>query len=229
MNARLLICGAFAPEINILKSLNKQALEFNGSWIVQVLETGIGSVNAAATIASIDYQAFDRNEILFIGSCGLYDNEIHSYENYLIEYVTSIPISSFSSEYHYPEPLKNIYHYRNRLLDYRTSVSQKIIHSIDAMPAVCNTTDTVTLKKVQPESITGLFPDFDLKGMPVVENLECIGVLSGASRHNTGLNAVLACTNLVCENGSAQWKENFQERSHQLQRSILDILSPMLQ
>lgn len=247
MAGRLLICGAFEPEVDHLTSLNRKKIQIpgmTGPSEVHVCTTGIGSAAAASTVAG-EAAAGDLTAVLFLGSCGLYlskDAYERLPENTVadISWTMNIPVSSLMPDFHLPQPMRkcvrvNVDLFKSRELNgFFTGLTRQLNSRLNLIDTVCNTTDVVTLKETDPLSLfnevdhTGSGEKEEYINLPVVENLELAGIAESARRHNIVLKALLAVTNRVCEEGSFAWKNNFRSRSDRLQRAVHDSIANYL-
>jgi nucleoside phosphorylase len=195
----LLICAAIEAEVDRLR-VQTQSLP------VECLVCGVGNVAAALSLsARLSAGRFD--EILFVGSCGVYGEFGGNYEAaYSREFVQS-DLAVLSGRAKQPVP----FHAKPRAGAVSARLKEIILRQ-----GVTNCPDSVSL------DLSGA----DIEGL-AFENMECYGLASAALKYDAAFSAVFAVTNAVGPSGSNQWRENYRKFSDLLQKEIADCLTSL--
>lgn len=224
---RLLICGAFAPEIDHLtEQLQKpgaSALPAGGT--AECAALGIGSVAAAIALQArlLDRDRPRITEVLFVGSAGVYAADQPAGQGASgsrsffgrSESFCKRDLAVLENRASVPGPLEGEVLRGGAA---RGQILGRMISHADlaVMPdGLTNSTDSITL--VTPVDRSGMdFPDY--------ENLEGYGVARVCWQYDLPYAAVFALTNHVGPEGSAQWRANFRSMSIELQALIASAL-----
>ncbi|TGL99741.1 phosphorylase [Leptospira jelokensis] len=186
-----LITSAFEGEIDLLRKQSK---------FPHLEPMGIGNLEQAIQVSSYLLQNPDVEQIVFLGSCGVYP-------------WSSYPMGAIVSpkEVHSKE-ISDLFGLGKQL------PTNPPFHSLKSDPSfsetICNAPTTITLQEIDAEK-KKIWEHFQ------VENLELFGLTKVAERFQIPVTAYLVITNVVGPNGSAQWQTNWREASNQLQESFL--------
>ncbi|MCR9142393.1 MAG: hypothetical protein NXI24_09090 [bacterium] len=241
-NSRLLIVGAFAPEIDELAvAAGQAATERAGTPgsdpqrpdpqrpdrqrsdlerpVFEILEAGIGSVAAATAVQArlLDSTQPPPDEVLFLGSAGVYEARLAAGPECFAfsSRFYKRDLATLEGRAHAPGPLADLL---------RTDVgprTQRLVRAFEESRAkagaalftgVTNSTDSVSLTQVEVKDC-----DF--------ENLETYGIAWVCLRHAVPFGAFYALTNHVGPSGSDQWRANHREMSLELQRFVSEFLA----
>lgn len=219
----LLIVGAFPPETELLEDLVGPGL------VVQ--SAGIGPVDAILGLEALVTE-FAPDEVIFLGSCGQYRGspECHFIQGQLFTYLDPASILGRSRmvpamrKYSMPRP---------------GEFATLCMESGEFTPAIVNTTMSLSLEahgmsySLLEQAIEGLesLSSTDAKMTPwigsrergslsVTENLEVFGMARFCEIHKIGFSSLMAVTNQVGPDGSAQWARNYRSMGRQLQEKV---------
>ena len=235
----LLLFGAFAPEVNLLReNLDAELLKVPvlspGSPVantvadtalrrVEIFEGGVGNLNCALNLQEriLDRQAPPVAEAIFIGSAGVY---LRSHDSQGPHPGPDFP--GFSRTFYNREAA--VLEGRARLPEPLTKTSmstpgpigETLAKNLDALEGATNSPDSLTLfAPVESEHFPG-----DIN----YENMETFGAAMAFLKYSIPFCAFFALTNYVGPEGSKEWSRVYKEYSTKLQARILDILTPML-
>ncbi len=225
---RLLIVGAFAPEIDELSKMSSAASSpkkddpasptaaqaSRRPYDFEVLEAGIGSVAAAVSVQArlLDRDRPPIDEVLFLGSAGAYDAEVPvgpGRFGFSTEFCKR-DLAVLEARAHAPAETGAAI--RAKAGDAMTAIRAGFDGDV-LREGICNSTDSVSLVAIDLKAAgRGFECDF--------ENLECFGVAFVCRSLGLPFAALLALTNTVGPGGSEQWRENYRAMSLELQASV---------
>lgn len=207
----LLLTSAIPEELQGLEFLQDRIFSWNGTSLkVSLLPLGIGSVECVVKLSAWLLQnrhLMDKDlEIVFIGSCGSYDE---NYPEFLYSRkFLQVDITVLEEQAKYIG--------KKELEITRTgSFSRALVEYLKLPAGIINTTNSVTVRKVE----TGRFFDFiDIpwKNEKIYENLEVYGIARFCNHFRLPFTAIFSVTNHVYEKGSVEWKENYMYLSKKL-------------
>ncbi len=200
----ILFIGAFPPEIELIARGDSPE-----NLMVEALDCGVGNVSAALALQE---RLLDRDkppvaEAIFIGSAGCYDEGPFGPPLNLGFAVgfENREIAVTAGDAHLPDLMLSALETRPGPLGLR------LRDELGARTGSVNSPDSLTLSP--PPGIRGEF-----------ENMEAFGLACAAARSELPFCAVLALTNRVGPDGSAQWRANHREMGRALQEAILRVL-----
>ncbi len=97
-------------------------------------------------------------------------------------------------------------------------LGERLLQELQPLRGDTNSPDSLTLLPWERE--------WDLPEGVLFENMEAFGLSHVCRRHQVPFMALYALTNGVGPQGSREWAENHRQLSHELQRRILEQLSP---
>ncbi|MEQ9363653.1 MAG: hypothetical protein RIF32_05390 [Leptospirales bacterium] len=202
---RLLIVGAFAPEIDRLAAADPR--EFD------LLEAGIGSVAAAVSLQArlLNPAAAPVSEVLFLGSAGVYDPAAPAGPG-AFGFSTGFckrDLATLEGRAHAPGTGGEIF---TTEVGERGAAMRAAVEASKIQDGVTNSTDSVSLVQVEVSDCA-------------FENLEAFGVAWVCRRYAVPFGAFFALTNSVGPEGSEQWRANYREMSLELQGFAVKSLS----
>lgn len=200
---KLLICGAFAPEIAQLQ----HHYEDNPSIIVAPV--GIGAIAAASTTTALIAQ-HAPSHILFTGTCGiLTPSPLSIGEVVRAKTIHLGDIGALAGDNHLPEamttPITSIH-----FLDSQNSIPERDVFC--PLAITHSETGAALLRQNFPGGC--------------VENLECFAVAWAATQNRLPFEAILGISNTIGPNGHAEWKTHHERVSGVTQKQIILFVRP---
>jgi len=208
----LLFVGAFAPEIDLLREYDGRTFHDDAGKRIRigVAECGIGNLNAALYLQkriTLDHP----DEIVFVGSCGLYREPVGDDVNKTVAFSTGffhLDLGVLQGISRIPFPIVPL----------RTSPGAIGLRLRDALVPVGGATNC-------PDSISLIDPSaIELPDGVLFENMESYGLAKVAYEADVPFSALFAITNRVGPNGSEEWRRNHGIMSETIQKSVLGVL-----
>lgn len=200
---KLLICGAFLPEIEHLQE------HYKGNPSIIVAPVGIGAIAAASTTTTL-IAHHHPTHILFTGTCGiLTPSSISIGDIVRAKTIYSGDIGALSGDNHLPEVMNTpitptqFITPKNKIPQYDVFCPLAITHS---------ETGAALLRHNFPSG--------------VAESLECFAVAWCAVQHQIPFEALLGVSNTIGPNGHAEWKDHHEHVSRATQEQIFLFVRP---
>lgn len=209
----VLICGAFAPEIDLLLPLAGRRIELrNQVYELRVIESGIGALNSGLRVA----EALRNNpeaELLFVGSAGAYRQDQTLLQSFA--FAKDFRCVDLAVVCGQAKALEGVYPSLNFVPGEFASVLAAT--PLPWVTGTANSTNSISLCAAEEFSASGL--DF--------ENLECYGIALAATKARRPFSAALALTNLVGPQGSEEWRRNYRTCSLKMQNGIVALIDSL--
>lgn len=235
MKKRILIMGAFQPEINTLfENLNGRVIAGHliqnkdisdmDDFLIDIKECGIGGLRAALSFQSelLDRESPPVVEAIFTGTAGIYKGKISADE------LTGKPamITGFSSLF-YKYETSNIMG-ESKIppgicVQVQSSVgplAKYLKEQLTPMEGASNSPDSITLSRAHSE----LLKDSEA----LFENMEAFALSFAADVYHVPFSAFYAITNRVGSEGSTDWEKNHKIYSNNLQVQMIKYLRHFL-
>lgn len=193
----LLFCGAFEGEIDLLLQ-NK----------FPALITGVGISASIFHLQKYLYETGQKPEILFCGSCGIYDAKKYALDE--IAYSNRFVYKEIAEIYglvKIPDLVQK---------EIKTEFSPNIGKLLNSQlkRGITNSTNSITIQDIEPEK-RGLFNGLDF------ENMESFGLAYVAEKFGLQFTALFSITNYVGKSGSDEWRKNWRGYSDRLQQFVM--------
>ena len=196
---KLLVCGAFAGETDLLKIAG-----FN------VLDTGVGNLASALSLQEYIFEHTEINSVVFAGSAGFYHDRFATGQIVCSGSFYSINPAATRGLIKIPEIMT-------------TNIDT---HAVPELTTVLS--DVARGKTNSFSGITIYDPGMeDLEKLKDIdfENMETFGLASVCYRQNKNFTALYCLTNKVGSDGSAGWQSNWKKCSISLQNFLISALS----
>jgi hypothetical protein len=206
MNRKTLIVCAFEPEADLLIREG-----FN------VLVGGIGFLRNALTLQDYLLKNPAINEIIFIGSAGIYptgrlrpytENDIRFCHSNLY---TNTELSVTEGRAKAPDIILE------RCETISGPIAEKVKAALSSENAVINSVQSITLDLIIPAKN-------ETVSVADAENMEVYGTAFVSKMFNKNFTSFLALTNNVCSDGSQQWQKSHKKLSEYLQSELIRLL-----
>lgn len=218
----LILCGAFSGELEPFRALEGATVDTVGvPTRICLRESGIGNVAAAISVMRWQNEASASGtrieEILFLGSCGIYDADAVSVPSAVfVRTFCAYELSTLSD----PPRAKSLPAVSGPVTTQCGWAGQLL--SQHAPEFAVNAPDAVSLVEVGSAVLqhrTG-------SSLPFAENLELFGMARAALECGLNFSALLGVTNVVDANGSAAWQRNYGAAARMLADLVHGILFP---
>lgn len=217
---KLLILGAFEPEVNLLlEAFDKgnQIIDFNNLALdIQVGLCGIGSLNSALYLKDSLSAKSNPDEILFLGSAGAYFKNRDN-PDYVLSY--RFCQNDFTVM---QDMARNIVGLNDEIIfsggKFGITLQQSFQFNANNL---VNSTNSISLVELQADSVFLEQYKSDL----IYENLEVYGLARVCQSIQIPFSSLLAVTNEVNPEGSSQWQKNHKKMGAMLQHKLLDLLT----
>ena len=227
--------GAFDPEIELLKSrMDGSRIRLDGQSratesTVRVFSIGVGGTTAVLTLAKRCFEFGFPEEIVLIGSAGIYPNstDVPSLQRPLIagpQYFTQIDLAVQLGRASIPDIMCNSITVRPGIFSSQMirNVSGRkdcvfLLETTTYAGPVCNSTNSITGDSIPVDLNVPRF-----QNRLVMENLEAYAVAAFCEKFSIPMGCFLAITNTVGPQGSTEWKRNHVELGIFLQQLIID-------
>ncbi len=219
MSSRTLIfCGAFSGELDPFREMDGSVVE--EGLQISLRSCGIGNVSAALSVMNWQQQARKMGrsgliaEILFIGSCGIYDAGLVD----VPAMVFSRSFCSFGLASLMDPPQAKSLSVSGLIETQPGPVGIKLAQGIPEVAA--NAPEAVSLRPVGSDRLRQLTGS----ALPFVENLEVFGMARACLECQIPFSALMAVTNVVDEDGSASWQRNYGKGARMLEEHVQQML-----
>ena len=200
----VLFCGAFDGETDHLAKIGG----------LNVINVGVGLHESMYNLQKYLYKNDHIRSILFVGSAGAYSHSglevgeiVYSYK-FINKDIVDIKKLGKT-----PDVISKII-----LCKTDPKIMQMIKH-LEFKEIVSNSMNYVTLIDLTPEEIVDNIFEAG------AENMEAFSIAYIAEKLSMPFTAIYAITNVVGENGSKDWAENWRNGSNELQKRILKYLA----
>ena len=219
----VLITSAIEEELIELETFNHQELKLDKNiYKIILLPLGIGKLNALYNLMNWYYNHLRNDslkEIIFLGSCGSYDLD------YKKDFIASCDFINYDYA-SLTSTSKTLLEVSKRIKTEQGEVAKSIIHLYQWEFGIVNSTDSITLKKIDKNIL--LKKINNLSTSNVYENLETYGIALFCSKIKIPFTAFLSITNAVYENGSEEWLKNYRTMAKKMNLMIKNYLKGIL-
>ncbi len=217
----LLITSAIEEELTELEDLNhKKIILDKNIYKIILLPLGIGKLNALYNLMNWynNHRNDNLKEIIFLGSCGSYDLD------YQKDFIASCEFINYDYA-SLTNTSKTLLEVSKRIKTEQGDVAKSIVHLYRWEFGIVNSTDSITLKKIDKNILKKINNDSFLN---VYENLETYGIALFCSKIKIPFTAFLSITNAVYENGSDEWLKSYRTMAKKLNLKIKNYLKGIL-
>jgi nucleoside phosphorylase len=176
------------------------------------LALGVGNLESAIKLILRLKEVSSIKEVIFIGSCGTYDNSILAYPSFIAgnEYYY-YEMSEFLNTSYVPELLRNHVSIETGL------IGSQIIKNLNIKKVNVNSPNSLTI--VSKKDISNFPPQF------LLENMESFGLAYACKEIGVGFTSLFAVTNEVGPQGSENWRKNYKNLAIELNNKISQFFS----